>query len=46
MPVVNRQHKVFADNVENSQTLSEFYNEFQKYRIIHGRRQGLRELPI
>lgn len=40
------KHIVFADNVENSQTLSEFYNEFQKYRIIHGRRQGLRELPI
>lgn len=46
MPVVNRQNKVFADNVENSQILSEFYNEFQKYRIIHGHWQGLRELPI
>lgn len=37
---------VFKAVVENSITLKEFYNEFQKYRIMNGRRQGLRELPI
>lgn len=40
------EHIVFKDVVEHSLTLKEFYNEFQKHRIIHGRRQGLRELPI
>lgn len=37
---------VFAESVESSLTLKEFYNAFQIYRIQHGRRQGLRELPI
>lgn len=37
---------LFADNVENSQTLKEFYDEYQIYRRMNGRRQGLRELPI
>lgn len=37
---------VFADRVTNTYTLKEFYNEFQKHRIIHGRRKVLESYPF
>lgn len=40
------QHIVFKDAVKDTLTLKDFFNEFQKHRIINPRRKGLRELPI